>query len=261
MAQNVLITGASSGIGMELARVFAARGYNLILTARNAQRLNELQDELKSIYPIEIVILPKDLTATRAAQEIYDELLAKKIEPDILINNAGVGLQGAFSESDISSQMNMIQLNISTLIQLSHLFLKNMKERRSGVILNVASTAAFMPGPYMAVYYASKAFVVSFSEALSSVAKDSGVQISVLCPGPTKTEFAATAQLERSRIFNSGLLKIMDARTVALITCKQLLRGKRCIIPGLLNKLTVQSTRITPRFFAMQIVKWLHKAG
>jgi len=260
MAQNVLITGASTGIGMELAHVFAANGYNLILTARNMPRLKQLQEKLTQQYGISVFVLAKDLTKAGAAQELYQEINNQQLPVDILINNAGAGLQGAFSQSDAGQQLDLLRLNTLALTQLSHLFLKGMLQRNAGIILNVASTAAFMPGPYMAVYYASKAFVLSFSEALSCEVSGSRVQISVLCPGPTKTEFAVSAHVERSRIFNSGLLKIMDARTVARIAYKQLLLGKRCIIPGFLNKIAVHSMRVTPRFMAMKIIKWLHQA-
>ena len=231
----VLITGASAGIGKEFASIFASQGYNLVLLARDKVRLTELAQELKTKHGIEAKVLAKDLGAPAAATEIFEELQREQIPIHILVNNAGFGWGGPFAQNDLPRYVEMIQVNITALVQLTHLFLKPMQARGAGRILNIASTAAFQPGPLMAIYYASKSFVFSFSYALANELAGSGVTVTTLCPGPTRSEFHARANTVRSeRVIRKWM---MDARAVAELGYLGLIRGKRVVIPGFLNKL------------------------
>jgi short-subunit dehydrogenase len=241
-----LITGASSGIGLELARIFAREGYALTLVARSGRRLEEIAAELK---PAEVRVIAKDLTAPAAASEIVEA--APDI--DVLVNNAGFTVFGKFGETPLDQELNMIQLNIASLVALTKAYVPGMIRRGGGRILNVASTAAFQPGPLMAVYYASKAFVLSFSEAIANELAGTGVTVTALCPGPTETGFQARGKME-----NSGLVKgkkIMDARTVAEAGYQALMAGKVVEIPGFANKMLAQSVRVSPRGMVTKIVR------
>ncbi|MBZ5609654.1 MAG: SDR family oxidoreductase [Acidobacteriia bacterium] len=247
---TALITGASTGIGLELARVFAREGYALILVARNQKRLEQIAAELK---PASVQVIAKDLSLPDAPQEIH------RIAPnvDVLVNNAGFGVYGKFTGTSLSEELNMMQLNITVPVILTKLYLAGMLARRSGRILNVASTAAFQPGPLMSIYYATKAFLLSFSEAIGNELEGSGVTVTALCPGPTATEFQ-----ERSKIQNAALVKdrkIMDARTVAEAGYRALMAGKPVVIPGVMNKLLAQSIRVSPRSMVTKIVRKLQE--
>lgn len=243
--QTVLITGASSGIGYELAKVFAREGYNLVLVARSELRLVNTAIDLQQQYGITAIPLAKDLSEPHAATELYDKLKQASITVDILVNNAGFGAFGHFTETNWEEESKMIQVNASLLTHLSKLFAADMLRRRKGKILNVASTAAFQPGPLMAVYYATKAYVLSFSEALASELHRTGVTVSCLCPGPTETEFHERAEITPSKLVSNNLL--MDVETVARIAYKGLMHNKRLIIPGMRNKMLVQLLRFLPR--------------
>lgn len=256
---TALITGASYGIGYELSRLFAADGYRLAFVARSADRLEQIKAELISEFGIEVLVIPKDLTLPSAPLEIFEEVRKSGISINVLVNNAGFGLHGLFSETDLQTELNMIQLNISALTHLTKLFLKDMLLSNHGKILNVASVAAFISGPLMAVYYATKAYVLSFSEALRTEFKGSGVTVSALCPGPSATKFATTAQLDNSRLFESGLLRTMEAATVARIGYRGLMRGKPVIITGLMNRLMVQLLRVSPRALIRNLTFWIMK--
>ncbi|MBA3645225.1 MAG: SDR family oxidoreductase [Gemmatimonadaceae bacterium] len=253
---RALITGASVGIGMELARVFARNRYDLVLVSRRADALEAVAGRLEGEFGISAATFAADLGDAAAPGSILDFCANEKFTIDMLVNNAGVGLGGEFGESDINRQLNIINVNISALTHLTGLFLPQMMLRRSGRILNVASTAAFQPGPLMAVYYASKAYVLSFSEALAEELRNTGVTVTALCPGPTKTEFAATAEIESTRLFNSV---VTDAAGVAEFGYQATMGGKRVAIPGMMNKIVAQSNRFTPRFLATKVVRMLQE--
>jgi hypothetical protein len=253
MADTALITGASSGIGWELSKLCAEDGMDVVLVARNGERLKELAEELVERCDISAKVIAGDLTEPDVPDVIFEELLGKPV--DVLINNAGYGSQGAFSESDRGWQLNMVRLNVLALTHLTHLFLPEMLRRGTGRILNVASTAAFQPGPLMAVYYASKAYVLSFSEALAEEIRGSGVTVTALCPGPTATEFQARAHMESSRLRRVGM---MDASRVAKEGFLGMNKGKAVVVNGWKNWLLTQSIRYSPRFAVRRVVKWLN---
>jgi len=204
-SRAVLITGASRGIGLELAKLFARDGFDLVLVARNESDLANVADELRRNDGVSVTVIPKDLSLPTAAEELYQELQREDIEVDILVNNAGFGLYGPFSSTDLRKELQMMQLNMVTLTQLVKRFLPEMLGRRSGKILNVSSTAAFTPGPNVAVYFASKAYVQSFTEALAEELKGTGVSATALCPGPTSTDFAERAGMAETRLFGGRL--------------------------------------------------------
>src|SRR5215831_18556686 len=216
VVRNALITGASSGIGYELARVFACQGHNLVLVARDLERLDQSAQQLRQAHEVRVVTLAKDLSISTAPQQIANELRSLALPVHVMVNNAGYAVYGKFAETDLHSELEMMQVNMVALTHLTKLFLPQMIERQDGKILSVASTAAFQPGPLMAVYYASKAYVLSFSEALSHELEGTGVTASCLCPGPTKTGFAARARMQDSKLFQ-GSFPVMDAAEVAEI--------------------------------------------
>jgi len=255
--KTVLLTGASAGIGKELAFLFAERGYGLVLVARNREALEDVAADVKRRFGIESRVLAKDLSRPSAPAEISAELKNAGTDIAILVNNAGFGTFGDFKDADWASQEQMIQLNVASLVSLTHLFLPEMSRRKCGRILNVASTAAFQPGPLMAVYYATKAFVLSFSEAISSELRGTGITVTALCPGPTLTEFQGRAGIEHVRMIRSAL--VMDARSVAAAGLDGLLKGKRLVIPGLLNWLGAFGVRLAPRFLILRIIQWLQQ--
>ena len=197
MKQTALITGASNGIGLELARIHAKRGGNLVLVARSQDKLNQLADELRAQYhDIQITVIAQDLAMPHAAQSVFAQTEQLGIQVDILINNAGFGGHGRFFERELTKEQQMIQLNITTLTELTHLYLQGMVARRSGKILNVSSTASFMPGPLQAVYYATKAYVTSFSQAVAEEVREFGISVTALCPGAVATDFVAAGDLQ-----------------------------------------------------------------
>lgn len=242
--QTVLITGASAGIGRELAKLFAADHYNLVLVARNAPRLAQFAEELQHDFGVSAKPFPLDLTDRSAPQFLFDQLARERVEIDVLVNNAGYGIRGAFAEISVEETLGQIQLNIAALTHLTSLFARPMLERHSGKILNVASTAGFQPGPLMAVYYATKAYVISFSEALANELHGSGVSVTCLCPGPTDTEFQARAGTEGSLLKR---LRPTDAKSVARDGYRALMKGKPLVISGFRNWLLTESLRISPR--------------
>lgn len=255
-AGTALITGASQGIGRELASLYARDGYQLILVARNETKLNELADELSKQYETKSIIIAQDLAKPNSSQIIFDKIHRENMAVDLLINNAGFGYLGDFAGSDSNIYLEMIQVNITSLTYLTHLFLPEMIGRKSGRILNVASTAAFQPGPFMAVYYASKAYVMSFSLALREELKGTGVEVSVLCPGPTMTGFQTRARIEESHLFKR--MSGVPSEDVAIAAMKGLKRNKPLIIPGILNRIGAISTRMMPRTWLAKTVRFLH---
>ena len=247
--KTALITGASSGIGVDFARLLSREGYDLFLVARSETKLHALATELGNAK-----VIVADLASPDAPQRIFDASGGV----DVLINNAGFGILGPFAETNLRKQLEIIQVNIAALTALTHLFLQPMRARNSGQILNVASTAAFLPGPLMAVYYATKAYVLSFSEALADELRGTRVTVTVLCPGPTKTGFAEVAGMEKSRLFN--LMSVMSSEAVARYGLRAMQRGKRVAIPGIANKLGAQSVRVSPRRLVTTFVRKLQES-
>jgi uncharacterized protein len=254
MNKTVLITGASSGIGLEFATLFAKDGYHLVLNARNESRLQEIANELKSKYGVKVTVAAKDLSIPGSTDELTSELASAGIEVDVLINNAGFAAYGPFNETSWKEEKDMIQVNIMALTALTKQLLPGMIKRNSGKILNVASTAAFQPGPLMAIYYATKAYVLSFSEAVNYELRNTNVSVTALCPGATSTNFEKRANLESSRLFQSGA---MDARDVALEGYKALMEKKSLEIPGFKNKALANLVRFLPRKSVLKIVHYV----
>jgi short-subunit dehydrogenase len=251
--KTALITGGSGGIGLELAKVLARNGFDVVLVARNRDTLEAAAGQLEGKFNITAHVFAADLRRREAPQSIFDFLQNENIPIEILVNNAGFGLGGDFADTDLDRELEMIQVNIAALTHLTKLFLPAMIKRKSGKILNVASTAAFQPGPLMSVYYASKAYVLSFSEALSEELRDTGVTVTALCPGPTKTDFAATAQVGHSRLFT--LFGVADAASVAEFGFQAMMQGKRVAIPGIRNKLVAESHRFFPRNLVTRVAR------
>lgn len=253
----VLITGASGGIGEALARRVAADGCSLVLVARQRDALSRLAEELSATHGIRAHVMPADLTDPAAPQTIMEELQRQGLTVDVLVNNAGVGLYGPFAQTDWEAQRRMMQLNMTALTHLTKLCLPHMIAQRSGKILNVASTAAFQPGPLMAVYYATKAYVLSFSEALANELQGSGVTVTALCPGPTLTQFQSQANLGAVRLLRIGLLT--DAAAVARAGYAGLMKGRTVVIPGTANRLLVGAVRVLPRRWVIGLTRWLQE--
>ncbi|HVT60238.1 MAG TPA: SDR family oxidoreductase [Thermoanaerobaculia bacterium] len=251
--KTALLTGASSGIGSELTSVFAAGGFDLVLVARSAGRLEQLAGELRSRHGVGVRVLAKDLAVAAAAREVWQELGEAGTQIDVLVNNAGFGTYGPFAETDLNAELQEMQLNMVTPTELTKHFLPGMLARRWGRILNVASTAAFQPGPLMAVYYATKAYLLWFSEALAEELAGTGVTVTALCPGPTSSGFQARAAMEESKLFAGK--NLMTAAAVARAGYDGLLAGRRIVIPGLMNRLLAQSARVSPRRLVTRIVR------
>jgi short-subunit dehydrogenase len=252
-----LITGASSGIGRELAKVFAGRGYDLVLVSRNKKAMDELASELRASFNTTAIVLARDLSKHGAAEEIFTRLRRKRVEVEVLVNNAGFGTFGPFVQTETPSALDLLQVNIVALTHLTRLFAAEMVKRGKGKILNVASTAAFQPGPWMATYYASKSYVLAFSEALAHELAGSGVTVSCLCPGPTRTDFQRRAGMEHTRLVHA--FSMMDAGQVAQRAYEGLMNGKRVIIPGLLNRIGTVLARIVPHSLIMNVIQFLHR--
>jgi short-subunit dehydrogenase len=244
----VLITGASTGIGYEMAKVFARKSYNLVLIARSEERLIKMADEFSAAYGIHTVVIVKDLALMNSAAEVFQEIQKLNLKVEILINNAGFGNIGFFHETAFQRELEMIQLNITTLTQLTKLFAQTMVQNKHGKILNVASTGSYQPGPLFAVYYATKAYVLSFSEAIANELKPFGVSVSILCPGATKSEFAKNAGKVTAK-------SAMEARSVAEIAYRGLMKKKTVIIPGIYNKIFIFATRILPRNISANLIR------
>lgn len=250
-----LITGATTGIGYELAKLFARDRYDLILVARDEARLIKVGGELKEKHGVSVKVVTKDLSLPGAPQEIFSELERQSVMPDVLVNNAGYGTWGPFADSDLSVQIGMIQVNVIALTQLTRLFLPALISRKQGRILNVSSTAGFQPGPLMAVYYATKAFVLSFSEALANELQGTGVTVTVLCPGPTATEFQRRAGVQHFKFFTGR--SAMTAEKAARAGYRALMQGRALVIPGIRNKFLAFSERLLPRTLIIGIVRSL----
>jgi uncharacterized protein len=250
-----LITGASSGIGAELAKLCAAGGYDIILVARRAELLQQLASEMAERHGIAARVLAADLADPNSPDAIFNAVREHRIE--ILINNAGFGVHGRFTATDWASEERLLRVNVAALVRLTKLFLPEMARRGSGRVLNVASTAAFVPGPLMALYYASKAFVVSFSLALANEMKGTGVSVTVLCPGPTQTEFDQAAGISHSRLFRGP---VMSAAEVAQEGYSAMMAGRPEQIAGARNRWMILSTRLAPRTLLAALARRLNSS-
>ena len=246
-----LITGASEGLGLELAKLFAMDKHNLIIVARNIDKLNEVKYRLESEYKINVEVLSVDLSVDNSCEQIYKFVDEKKLVVDNLINNAGIGSFGYFNDEEKKFHDQIININIKSLTNLTRFFLKDMIKRERGKILNVASTAAFSSGPKMAMYYATKAYVLSLTEALYEESKFYGVTVSCLCPGPVKTSFQQKAGIRKAK---SAKKYLMEADKVAKIAYKDFKKGKTIIIPGLKNKLLIIGNKLIPRVIGRKII-------
>lgn len=252
--KTALVTGASAGLGADFARLFAADGHDLVLVARRRDRLDALARELEGKHGTRVTVIVADLTRPEAPAEIVTQLADMEIE--FLVNNAGLGTTGAFAVSDVSRELGMIALNITALVHLTRLLLPSMVARKSGRILNIGSTAGFLPGPFMAGYYASKAFVNSFTEALSFELRGTGVTATVACPGATETEFAAVAGVQRSKLFATGT---MGSAEVAAASYRAMHVGTPVVVTGVQNKLKIFSLRFAPRSLVASMAASLNR--
>jgi hypothetical protein len=247
MKRTALITGASSGIGYELAKVIAQDGHDLVLVARTKKKLDDLAKELKKEFKVTVTVLPKDLSLPNAAQEVYDELQKASIQIDMLINNAGLGAHGKFTETEVAQDAQMMQVNMVALTELTKLFTPDMIARKWGKIMNVASIASFMSSPSMAVYAATKAYVLSFSEAINEELRGTGVSVTAVCPGVTQTNFFETAHVSQENINRFGNMLVQSAEEVAKSGYQALKANKAVHITGLVNNLSVNSIQWVPR--------------
>jgi uncharacterized protein len=252
-----LITGASSGIGWELAKLFAADGYDLVLVARNVDRLNQLAGDLSSKFGVTCHVMPTDLASHEERLALFRQLQDRKITIDVLVNNAGFGVFSPFYDTPLARQLEMIEVNITALTHLTHLFLPGMVKRGSGKILNIASTAGFQPGPFMAVYYATKAYVISFTEAIRSEVDGTGVSVTTFCPGVTKTQFHEIAGIEK--VSPAGFL-LMSAEKAARIAYHGMEKNRGVVISGWKNRIIITITRHAPRGFVRFIMKTLQNS-
>ena len=264
--RSALITGASGGIGLELARLLARDGHDLVLVARSEGALREVASDLSASHHVRAAVIAADLSVPGSAADVVARLSAgygagdpEPITVDILVNNAGVGLAGRFAEHDLGDELSMLQLNVAAPMALTRLLVPGMLRRRFGRVLNVASTAAFLPGPYMAGYYASKAYLLSFSQAIAEELDGTGVTVTTLCPGPTRTGFAAAAHADGTRLFRS--LTVMDAPAVARIGYAGMQRGRRVVVAGLANRLLIESARLAPRALLVWLARRLNEPG
>lgn len=252
-----LITGASAGLGTHFARLFARDGHDVALVARRADRLEALAAEIQKAHSVTAHVLPADLGDPATPQRLYDEITGRGLEVEFLVNNAGFGSNGAFLDLDLAREAQMIEVNCAALLKLTHLFGRPMRERRSGRILNIASTAGFQPGPYMATYYATKAFVILFTEALADEMRGSGVTVTCHCPGSTHTEFAARAGVDSALLFRRP--RVAEAEDVARHAYRAMTKGKTLAIQGLLNWIVMESERFAPRAAVRRITTALNR--
>jgi short-subunit dehydrogenase len=253
--KTALITGASSGIGYELALIHAKNGDNVVLVARSENKLNELKALIQEKFSVDVEVIAMDLAQPESPKQLFDTLEEKKITIEYLINNAGFGDYGKFTETNWEKEQQMIQLNILALTALTKLYLPLMVARKSGYVMNVASIASFLPGPLMAVYYATKAYVLHFSEAINNEVSEHNVSITALCPGPTISGFQDAANLGDSKFFQSN--KFPSAKEVAEYGYQALLKKKAVAIHGASNRWMVFFLRLTPRAMVVRLVRKL----
>lgn len=251
--KTALITGASNGIGLELAKIHASKGGNLVLVARNKSKLDELKTELEEQFNVSVYTIGKDLSEPNSAQEVYNETNEQHIQVDYLINNAGFGGFGMLDETEWNKELQMINLNITTLTLFTKLYVQDMVKRRSGKIMNVASTAAFQPGPTMAVYCATKSYVLSFTQALSNEVSDKGITITALCPGATETGFQAAGGLDESELFKGK--KLPTAKAVAEYGYSAMINGKTVAIHGVMNYILSNAVSFMPGALVLKVAR------
>ncbi len=256
MAKTAVITGASAGLGRDFARLFAADGVDVVLVARRRDRLESLAKELTEAHGVAAHVIAADLSEPQAPQRIFDQVQGQGIEVEYLINNAGFGTNGPFVELDLPRELSQIQVNVLALTHLTRLFLPGMVARGSGRILNIGSTAGFQPGPYMAVYYASKAYVNHFTEALAHELEGTGVTATVSCPGATATEFSNVAGNDSSKLFKMGAA---DPAEVAREAYRAMHSGRPMIVHGIKNKLGLQGLRVSPRAVTRSLAASLNR--
>ena len=257
LRQTALITGGSGGIGLEIAKQLARRGLDLVLVARTRDALEAVAGQIEGKQDVKVHVFAADLRRREAPEALFDFLHNENIPIQILVNNAGFGLGGEFADTDVQRELEMIQVNIVALTHLTKLFLPPMIKAKSGHVLNLASTAAFQPGPLMAVYYATKAYVLSFSEALAEELRHTGVTVTALCPGPTRTEFATSAHVTNSRLFS--LFGSADAGEVAEYGVRAMMEGTRVAVPGIKNKIVAQANRFAPRAVTTKVARILQE--
>ncbi len=257
MKKIALITGASSGIGKELAIIHAKAGGDLVIVARNTEKLIQLKGEIEEKYQVTVHVISKDLSIKESVDQLFKEITDKGISINYLINNAGFGEYGEFQNTSWDREEKMIALNITTLTQLCKLFIPHMIRHGGGRILNVASTAAFQPGPLMAVYYATKAFVLHFSEAIGEELKDTGITVTALCPGATQSNFFNDAQMNDSKLVKGK--KLPSSEDVANYGYRAMKKGKSVAIHGIGNFLLANSVRFSPRFLVLKMVKFIQR--
>ena len=245
--KTALITGGSTGIGFELAKCFAAHGHDLVLVARHSDALEAAAGMIEGKYGVKAETMVFDLSDPESPQRLFDAIHGQGINIDYLVNNAGFGLGGEFVDTDLQTELDMIQVNVTTVVHLTKLFLPAMVKRRDGRIMNVASTAAFYPGPHASIYYSTKAFVLSFSEAIAEELRNTRVTVTALCPGPTHTNFAERSGTGETRLFKQSV--VASAEEVARYGYAAMMSGKRVAIPGMGNKLLMQAERLAPRRF------------
>jgi len=247
-----LVTGASSGIGADLARELARDGYDLVVTGRRVEPMDTLAEELKA-HGASTIVVAADLSQAGAAARLVEEIESQRVTIDVLINNAGVGAHGRFDQADPARLVEMLQVNIVALTELTRLLLPGMVARRSGRVMLVASTASFQPGPQMAVYFATKAYVLSLGEAIAYELRGTGVTITTVCPGATATNFAKVAETENLALLKSSLNPVMSSAEVARIGYKALKAGRRVVVTGLLNKIMAITGRLVPRAVSLSL--------
>jgi uncharacterized protein len=259
VSNYTLITGASGGIGLALAEQYAKNKHNLFLVARDQDKLKQISENLTINHKVTVQYLAIDLTATDAVSKLFDEISLKGIMLNTLINNAGFGYLGEFADDKIENQLNMIDLNIRALVEISHKFLDNFRNstETNAHLINIASVAGFMSGPYMATYYATKNFVISWSEALSQELENQNVKVLCVCPGPVSTEFAERAKLSEAKLFK--MFKPVSPDFIATSTYQAMLDGKLVEIPGLMNKTIPYLTKLLPRSVKLGLIKSLHR--
>ncbi len=245
MKKTALITGASKGIGKELATIFASNRCDLVLVARSATQLQQLKEQITRKYPVSVYIIIKDLSVANAPREVFDELKANQIDIDFLVNNAGFGDYGEFAFTEWERYRQMIDLNVSALTHFCNLYISDWKGRKNGKIINISSTAAFQPGPMMAVYFATKSYVLHLSEAIAKELENTGITVTAVCPGPTSTHFGNESGMNASKLVKN--VKILDAATVAQQSYDAMMRGKPVIIVGGMNKIVPFFIRFIPR--------------
>ncbi len=252
-----LITGATSGIGNAFAHELARDGVNLVITARNEDRLREIQNELEARYSIKVIFIARDLANPEAPSEIFEILKHEGIILNVLVNDAGFNVYGKFEDTDLEKELQMIRLHVVAVTQLTKLFLRQRSRQRENMMLNMASIAGLVPGPLVSVHFATRAYILSFSLALSNEFQGSDVHVTCLCPGPTRSAFFGRADMDNVRLASGKPIKLMDAQEVAAIGYNALKKRKMMVVPGFRNNILVFMTRVVPRAIATKVTRWL----